>query len=124
MAGKSEKEQHLASKIDSILGNDAVTDVRMTTDSTALVGVKFENGVEARIRFRSSGKSFEFEQLELSESSASKVLEGSPKFDGSNSDAQVLAFCYNVLFTDKGASFLKQAARYLKVLNDDRVDAP
>lgn len=124
MSAKSEKEEHLASKIEGILGSGVISDVRISTDAASLVGVKFDNSVEARIRFEREGNSFVFERLELSESSASKVLEGSPKFRGTDADEKVLAFCYNILFTDSGQSFLDQAGRYLKVMEDDRVEAP
>lgn len=123
-AGKSDKEEFLAQKIEDILGNDNVTDVRISTNqNTDVVGIKFDNGVEVHLNFnRKSETSLEFDHLALSNSGPSKVLSEAPKFHGHDTDPEVFTFCFSLMNTDKGEKFIEQTRRYFETFKDDRVD--
>lgn len=119
-AGKSDKEEFFAAKIEEILGNDAVADVRISShDGERIVGVKFEGSVEVRIHYDDS-HSFSF--LELSNSGPGKVLAQAPRFKRGGENAEVLAFCYNLLEAESGEKFLSQVGRYFRAFDDDRID--
>lgn len=119
-AGKTEKEEYFASKIRDILDNDAVTDIRISSlRGERIVGIKFENSVEIQLHYN---EDFSFSHFKLSNSGPGKVLAEAPKFSGTDTDAEIITFCYHLVGTDHGEEFTDQVGRYFRTFEDDRVE--
>jgi hypothetical protein len=123
VSGKSDKEKHFAEKIENIIDHDKVTDVRLSTNRVHnVVAVKFENDVEIKMYFGAEGNNHTFQKMAVLEANPAKVLGGEPTFTGTETDNDVLRFCFALLNENVGGPFLEQIARYLDVMKDDRVD--